>query len=434
MKEFVAERLFRTKDVAKASFFWNSLSACLSSFQTMVLLLVLTRLGSDTDAGYLVMAYSVGNIMLNIGKFGMRQYQVTDAKEVYSFGEYVRSRAVSLAVMAAALALYLAWAGIANGYTPQKIAVVGMICCMKGVEAAEDVLHGRMQQMGRLDVAGKVLSIRFGVYIAGFILLYALTRNLILTTALNLVLTFLLCVLLNGAVIRRFTPEKRESVSRFPSGLLLQCLPLCVSMVLNIYLGNAPKYVIDGIVTDEVQTCFNIVFMPALVVALLAGFVFSPVLRKIGTLWTEGRTGELRKLALKLTLVPVAIDAAVVAAGYFFGLPVLGFIYGVDVSAYRGVLVVALLASGVMAMLNLYADLLTAMRRQRHLFLAYGAGSAVMAFFGRPVLRSAGLEPMCWMYLAVMALVVLYCMAVYRVTVRKAGEGGPALTETEPGK
>ncbi len=133
MKEFVAERLFRTKDVAKASFFWNSLSACLSSFQTMVLLLVLTRLGSDTDAGYLVMAYSVGNIMLNIGKFGMRQYQVTDAKEVYSFGEYVRSRAVSLAVMAAALALYLAWAGIANGYTPQKIAVVGMICCMKGV-------------------------------------------------------------------------------------------------------------------------------------------------------------------------------------------------------------------------------------------------------------------------------------------------------------
>ena len=124
----------------------------------------------------------------------------------------------------------------------------------------------------------------------------------------------------------------------------------------------------------------------------------------------------------------------VVAAGYFFGLPVLGFVYGVDVSAYRGVLVVALLASGVMAMLNLYADLLTAMRRQRHLFLAYGAGSAVMAFFGRPVLRSAGLEPMCWMYLAVMALVVLYCMAVYRVTVRKAGEGGPALTETEPGK
>ena len=56
-------------------------------------------------------------------------------------------------------------------------------------------------------------------------------------------------------------------------------------MVLNIFLGSAPKYIIDGIVSDEVQTCFNIAFMPALVVALLSGFVFSPILKKIGTLW-----------------------------------------------------------------------------------------------------------------------------------------------------
>ena len=432
MKERTAEWLCRTRDAGKAAFVWNSLSACLSSFQTMILLLVLTRLGSSTDSGYLVMGYSVGNIMLNIGKFGMRQYQVTDAKEVYSYGEYVRSRIFSLSVMVFFLALYLVWGAAANGYTPQKTAVVGMICCVKGIEAAEDVLHGRMQQMGRLDVAGKILSIRFFVFIAGFIACYAATRSLVLTTALSLLLTLLLCVALNGAVIPRFRPAggTGRTERRFPAGLLLQCLPLCVSMVLNIFLGNAPKYIIDGIVSDEVQTCFNIAFMPALVVALLSGFVFSPILKKIGTLWTERRIGELRRLTLKLTLVPVAIDAAVVAAGYFFGLPVLGFVYGVDLSGYKGVLIIALVASGVMAMLNLYADLLTAMRRQRHLFFAYGAGSAVMALAGRPVLRSAGLQALCRMYLAVMAAVVLYCMAVYLATVRKA----PGLTEAEARK
>ena len=187
----------------------------------------------------------------------------------------------------------------------------------------------------------------------------------------------------------------------------------------HIYLGNAPKYIIDGIVSDEAQTCFNIVFMPALVVALLSSFIFNPVLKKIGCLWVDGKIAELRKLVLKLTLIPVAIDAAVVAAGVLAGLPVLGFVYGVDVSAYMGELVVALLASGVMAMLNLYVALLTTMRKQPHILGAYTAGTLILVAFGRLVLKETGLLPLCWMYLAVMSLVVIYCMIVYAVTIRK---------------
>ena len=96
MREKIARGLFRTKDINRSAFTWNLVSACLNSFQTMLLLLVLTHRGSSADSGMLVMAYAVGNLMLNIGRFGMRQYQVTDAKETFSFREYVNSRICSL--------------------------------------------------------------------------------------------------------------------------------------------------------------------------------------------------------------------------------------------------------------------------------------------------------------------------------------------------
>lgn len=423
MREKIARGLLRTKDIGRSAFAWNLVSACLNSFQTMLLLFVLTHWGSSADSGMLVMAYAVGNLMLNIGRFGMRQYQVTDAKEAFSFREYVYSRVCSMFLMLIALALYLAWSAAGKGYTAEKLWVVGLLCLFKGIEAAEDVLHGRMQQQGRLDAAGKILAIRFTVFIGGFTACYLLTKDLALTIALNAAVSLCLCLLLNGAVMPRFLPEKKENGTgfRIPWKLLGQCLPLCLALVMNIYLGNAPKYIIDGIVSDEAQTCFNIVFMPALVVALLSGFIFNPMLKRIGVLWTDGKTRELKKLVIRLTGVPVAIGVVVAAVGMLAGIPVLSFIYGVDVGGYRSVLLIALIASGVMAMLNLYVALLTTMRKQPHILGAYAAGTVTLAACGRGVLQQSGLTALCLVYLAVMMIVVIYCMVISWMTIKKQG-------------
>ena len=420
MENRIAQWLCRTKDVRRSAFVWNLVSASLSSFQTMILLFVLTRWGNSTDSGMLVMAYSVGNLMLNIGRFGMRQYQVTDAGEVFSFRQYVCSRYCSMAVMAAATVLYLVWGAAGKGYSADKLWVVGLLCAFKGIEAAEDVFHGRMQQQGRLDVAGRILAFRFIVFILGFIACYIATRNIVLTVALNAGISLALCLLLNGAVLPRFAPraEKKEPF-RVPWKLLAQCLPLCLSMVMNIYLGNAPKYVIDGIVSDEAQTCFNIVFMPALVVALLAGFVFNPVLKRIGELWTDGKVRDLSKLAGKLALIPVALTAAAVLAGYFLGPWAFGLVYKVDVSAYRTDLVIFLLASGVIALQNLCTALITAMRKQPHLLYCFSAASLVMFLAGKPVLQAKGLTAVSLFYLAVLCAVVLYCAVVILLTLNR---------------
>ena len=409
--------LTKTKNIGRSAVIWNAIAACLTSFQTMLLLMLLTHFGTAEHSGYFVMAFTAANLFMHLGKFGMRQYQVTDAGNRYSFREYVASRVFSVALMAAALILFLLWALFFNGYTAEKAAVVALITFYRGVEAAEDVLHGRLQQEGRLDIAAKILAIRNAVFMAGFAVMYLLTRNLVLTCAVNAAVTLLLCIFLNKPFWGQEVGQKEPSL---PSRLLLECLPLCLTMVTYMYLGNAPKYIVDGLVSDAVQTRFNIVIMPAFVGSLLCSFIFNPALKRIGDLWNSRDLATLRKTTGKLALVPVAVDAALLLGGWFLGIPVLSAVYGVDLTDYRLTLMIFLLASGAVAMLNLFVALLTAMRKQKHLLLAYAAASLLLLLAGRPLFNAKGLNPLCWFYLAVLLGVLGWCVGVYLTTVRKA--------------
>ena len=421
MKDFLS----RTDNIPRSSMIWNAVSACLTSFQTMLLLMLLTHLGNPEHSGYFVMAFTAANLLMHLGKFGMRQYQVTDAGNRYSFREYVSSRVFSMGLMTLALLLYLLWSLLFNGYTVEKAAAVALITLFRGVEAAEDVLHGRLQQQGRLDIAAKILAIRNAAFMLGFAVLYLLTGDLILTCAVNAGISVILCLVLNRPFFRNAFqsggeafPDKPFLPFRFNASLLRDCLPLCLAMVTYMYLGNAPKYIVDGLVSGDVQTRFNIVIMPAFVGSLLCSFIFNPVLKKIGDLWQNRDIGTLRTTTRRLATVPVLVDAALLLGGWFLGIPVLSAVYGVDLAGYRLTLMIFLLASGTVAMLNLFVALLTAMRKQKHLLCAYAAASLFLLLAGRPFLAAFGLNPLCLFYLAVLLLVLAWCVGVYLATVK----------------
>lgn len=418
-----ASFLTYSRNTERSAVIWNAASACISSFQTMLLLMAVTRFGPAEHSGAFVMAFTAANLFMNLGKFGMRQYQVTDAGNSYTWREYASSRVFSVALMAAGLGVYLLWGLLWNGYTAEKAAVIALITFYRGVDAAEDVLHGRMQQQGRLDAAAKVLTIRSAAFMAGFAILYLITKNLVLTCAVNAAVTLALSVALNRAAMGALGPEAARDADRrtggIPWGLIRDCLPLCLTMVTYMYLSNAPKYIIDGIVSDAAQTRFNIVMMPAFVCSLLCSFIFNPLLRRIGVLWQEGKTGELRGLVRRLALVPTAVDAALLLGGWFLGIPLLSLVYQVDLDGYRTTLMIFLLSSGVIAMLNLFVALLTAMRKQRWLLWTYAAASLILLALGRPLLKAWGPEPLCWFYLAVLGAVLVWCVGIYLKTVKK---------------
>ena len=411
MQRKIASFLLKTSNEAKSVYIWNSVSTILNSFQTMILLFALTHTGTDTDSGIFVMAYAVGNLVLHIGKYGMRQFQVTDIQEKHLWQEYKTSRIFSCCMLMMASLAYTGYGLYWNGYSSDKAMIILLICFYKGIEAAEDVFHGRMQQKGRLDVAAKILTVRFSIFIFGYAGIFILTKNLLVTTVVNVSVTFILCILLNSAVWPAFA-EKRQTKCSFPWKLMAECLPLCLSMVLSMYIGNAPKYIIDGAVDDLVMTRFNVVFMPAFVVSMLSNFIFNPSIKKIGELWTGGNVDGLKRMIIRLTMIPVALTIVIVIGGAWLGVPVLGWIYATDLSEYRLILMIFLLASGMIAVINLYIILLTAMRRQGHILGVYAIGTVVLAFGGRWMLKTSGLTALCWLYLAVLVAIAAACVVM----------------------
>ena len=419
LSDKIKDWFIHEKNIEKSTFVWNTVASFLNSFQTMLLLLVITRTGSANDSSIFVMAYSIGNLLYNISKYGIRQYQVTDIEEKFSFDEYKKERKFSSFLMFLSVVAYLINNYTMNGYSEKKCIVVFLICLYKGIEAYEDVLHGRMQQKGRLDIAGKILAIRLFTFIVGFIVIYALTGKLILTTTINVVVTFLLCIILNNSVIGNFENKSSTTQTANWKKLLIECFPLCVSMILNMYLGNAPKYIIDEVVSDEIQTNFNIVFMPVFVVSLLSMFIFQPNLLKIGILWEKKDKKGLTKLLGRLTAVPIVFDIVITLIGGVLGIPVLSFIYGLDLADYTRELIVFLLAGGAIAILNLYIMVLTTLREQHKILIGYCLAAGIMFFFGRKILFMYGLTVLTIFFFMDLILLDLYCITIVIWRLRK---------------
>lgn len=420
IKKKISKILLNDKNITRNTFFWNAFSAVMNSFQTMLLLLIITRKSNVNDASIFVMAYAVGNLMIHIGKYGVRQYQVTDVTEKYSLKNYINARYVSMVFMMSAVAAYLGINILINDYSYKKSVVVLLICLVKGVEAFEDVYHGRMQQMGRLDVAGRILGIRLFIFIAGYGLLYIITEDILITTGINFIVTLIVAVCLNSWVMPEF-----NSITKIKNGMagakkiLWECLPLCICMCLNMYISNAPKYTIDSVVSDDVQTKFNIVFMPVFIIALLANFIFQPFLKKMGELWADNNISRLVKDIIKFSVVIVMTDGIITLVGGFIGNPILGAVYNVDLKDYNKELIIFMIAGGVIALQNLFIMVITTIRYQKYMIYGYIFTAAIMFLAGGRVLAQGNLIRLCLFFLGVLSLLTLYCIALIIIAVRK---------------
>lgn len=412
--------LMRDDSLERAAFFWNAFAVVTNAFQTMVLLLIITRLGNINDASNFVMAYAIAGLMLNIGKYGVRQFQVTDAAEKYSFGEYLRARYVTMILMMIGTAAYLVFGIAVNGYSAEKVLIILMICTLKVIEALEDVYHGRMQQMGRLDVSGRIFGIRMAVFIGLFGGLYIVTRHLLLSCAVSVLMTLVLFIVMNFAVLDAFRPVQRQDVSKGHwKGILVECFPLCLCVSLNMYITNAPKYTIDAVVSNEEQTYFNIIFMSVFVIGMISSFIFQPLLKWMGEIWEKQERSKFFVLVLKLIAVTLAGDIFILAAGCLIGCEVLGWMYGIDLGGYKGQLAVFLLSGGMIALQNLFLMAITVIRCQKYMVYGYIATAAGMLLAGRRILVQFGMIGLDWFYLFMLAVLTIYCAVITFVGMKR---------------
>lgn len=211
--------------------------------------------------------------------------------------------------------------------------------------------------------------------------------SLILTTVGTFILTFVLIKVTAVAFRSRHSISvDRKNLMK----LLWFCLPLFLSAFFAFYIGNAPKYSIDAVLSDELQACYGFIAMPVFMIGLLNNFIFNPLIFKMSCLWEDNKIGDFIKRTLIQVVIIGVITTICIGAAWLFGIPVLSWIYNTDLSAYKSELLIMLLGGGFWGLSGLLNIILTIMRRQRTLLIGYGITSALAMLLSDDMVRTYG--------------------------------------------
>ena len=376
MLQSIVKILEKTNNISRSTYFWNAVSAIMLAMQSPVILAVANRTNGAEDAGIYSIAIAVANLMLFLGQYGLRRYQSSDIRQDFTFGEYHALRLVTCGAMVVICLLYCIYGALYRDYSREKFLIIYIVCLIKTVQAYADLLHGHLQQRGRLDVATKASTFRYVIELLIYIIVLVVAHNLLLAVTVCLIVTTIVMFLTSYNATSHYTDSMKPSISREKFRLLMiEGFPLFVSMFLNMYIGNAPKYAIDAYLTDDIQAIYNMIFMPTYVVQMVTQFIFNPVLTVYAELWLShsiDKFNRFMKMIRKMLLIVFGLAVLAVAVAATIGIPVLSIVFGADLSAYRKELCVIMVAGGMLAYSIYFSTLIAVIRAQRPLIICYG--------------------------------------------------------------
>lgn len=413
-------RIFLTKssNVERESFIWNMAGSLLAAFQSVVFLMILTRTVGLVASGVFTIAYANANLFLNIGKYGMRNFQVSDVKKEFSFQDYLKSRWITTAIMLIVSVIYVLYTGSVNQYSSEKSWIIIWMCLFKLPDAFEDVYYGDYQKKGRLDVASRALTVRMLATIVFFAIAVIFTRNLLTTLILSTIFTTLLMVLFLRWTRTEFLENEKANGNSIKQ-LLWVCFPVFLSAFLSFYIGNAPKYAIDAQLNDELQACYGFIAMPVFVIGLLNGFIFNPILFRLSCLWNDGKVQEFLKNIAKQILIVFSITGICLIGAYLLGIPVLSLLYNTDLSPYKAELLILLLGGGFLGLSGVLCAVITIIRYQNALVVGYSIVALMALVLSNEVVRKYEMMGAAVLYAVLMALLCVCFFFILYVGVKR---------------
>ena len=429
----------KEKNVKKA-FLWNMIGSTCYSGSSFLYLLVVTRICGAQLAGFFSLSYATAQLLLQVGRYGVRTYQATDLNRKYSFSEYKLSRVITCALMMLFGIIYSAYS-----FSGEYIIISTFVIMMKMIDAVEDVFHGNLQQNYHVEQMGKALAIR-NVYSAVFFTgILMITKNLYFTCTATAITSLILCLAVNSWFARKYgdsaavnsTVSKQASASGAPNGsaadhshrlqhvleLLKICTPMFIGTFLSLLLYNVPKYAMANVMTDEYQTYYSILFMPSFVITLMCEFVFKPTITTIAELWWENNLKKFVMYVLRIIAIILVCCAGIVLGGHLIGRTLLEIIYGVDLSPYKLQFIVLLTGGGIGAEVYMIYNILIAIRWGKCMLPVYSITTVITIAVARMMVNQWGIMGASLNYLlSCSILFVLFTSILIFVILKKKRE------------
>lgn len=403
----------------KKQFIWNMLGSGIYSLATVIFVMLAKRLVGEEAGAKFYMAFTTGQMLLTIGYFEIRPFQVTDVKQQYKAKEYFGFRVISSAAMLAC-AVVVGIVYVVNGKADAAgFMLIITMCILKMFDGVADVFEGEFQRNDRIDISGMSMAFRTIAIMAVFSIIAWVTRNIYAASAVAAVTGLAGAAVVAVVWSRGFEPlsvsfDREKMKSLFRSTILL-----FIGSAMCMWLWNGTKYVVEWTLTDRDTLAYGIVFMPTMVINLGSSFVFKPMLTTLARHYEQGEYKAFAKLVAVLVATAVGITVVTLGAGAWLGIPVLSWLYDIELAPYKSVMLVLIAAGGFNAVSILFYYALTVMRLQKEIFAGYTITFIVSIILPIVMVKAMGIAGAGTSYLIVMMLLTVLFGGMLCVKLKK---------------
>lgn len=392
-----------SENQVKKDYFWNMMGSGMAAAFSVLIIWIVTRITGEYTGGVFAFAYTVAQQLQTVGQYEVRNFQSTDIKEQFSFDTYLSFRIITCGIMLFGAAIY----GVAHEGLTVSAFIIFLACVLKFFDAFEDVFHGMFQQHRHLYIAGKALFYRLLFTLGSFIVTLIITKNLVVSCIISIIISTIALIALNFPQAKKFVSIRPAFYWSKIKALCITCLPLFLGSFILLFIYNLPRYRMEAFLPKNYQTYYTILFMPASVINLFSGFAFKPMLTTLAVSWNEKREGQFFKMLFGGLGMVLIFTLVVTLCGYFLGIPVLSWFYGVQLTEYKTALLFFLIGGGFSAANIILYYGLTVMRKQKLVLLGYILTVLCAIPVSGPMIQQWGMTGAAVLYMGLMLLLCL---------------------------
>lgn len=413
MKNF-RDLLYRVPNNSIMNTLWYPLGMMMFSASSIILLIFITRFFGSVDSGIFAISWAVCQQMYSLGLFGTRNYQIADVENKFSFSQYYSSKFFSAILMLIGCIIY----GLVLKLSWPKLLMSFLLTFLMIGEVFADVFAGHLQKMDRNAQIGKSYFFRILLYDVLFIFICFLFNNIYLAILFSTLISFSWIWIVDYYYIVKDENSKNKEKVHFTinfKNVLIECIPILLSAFLTNFIINIPKNAIELYSTNQLQAVYNILFTPTSIIALVSSIIFMPMYTKISQDWYKKRYKDFLKKITNVIIFICLFTFVVLIIAYFLGIPVLSFVYNVELAKYKFQFLLLVLSGGIVSISWLLVYLLTVFNRQILLVYIYGFVSVVSNLLTNYFVKKEAIEGASFSYFLSTSLINLFlvCCVVF---------------------
>jgi O-antigen/teichoic acid export membrane protein len=359
----------------RANFIWTFLGNGVYAGCQWGMLVALAKLTTAEKVGQFALALAITAPIQMLINLQLRGIQATDARQTYSFGDYLGLRLIAVALGLVIVVGVVMGTGY-RGVTAWVILVVGMA---KGFESISDVFFGLLQQRERMDRIGISSMLKGVLSLAALTITVYLTGSVLWGTvalAVSWAVILLIYDVPSGALVLRWSASASVGASARSAPALRPCwkpgrlarlarlsLPLGVVMMLGSLNVNIPRYFIEHDLGQRELAIFTAMAYLMVAGSMVVNALGQAASPRLAQYYAAGRRDAFVSLMLRASLIVALLGLSGVLLSWIAGHRILAILYRPEYAQRADIFTWLVAASGILWLGAFVGYGLTAARR-----------------------------------------------------------------------